>query len=139
MNDINSVTLTGRLTKDIEVKQVGETTIGKFDIACGYSEKVKGEWVKKTSFLTCKKWRVEKISQYLVKGQMVAVNGKIVQEQWTDKEGKKASKIIVMADELMLLGGNKSDNKSQQSTQQNTPSDNGMDNQEPSPDQEITF
>ena len=138
MNDINTITLTGRLTKDIEVKQVGETTIGKFDIASSYSEKVNGQWEDKTNFFTCKKWRVEKISQYLTKGQQVAVNGKLRLESWTDKEGKKASKVVVLVDDLILTGGKKEDNKSQQ-TYKDSASRAGLVDEQPQPDNEIPF
>ena len=51
---MNRVILTGRLTKDIEVKQKGETTIGKFSIAVNRPYKnSEGEY--ETDFLKRKK------------------------------------------------------------------------------------
>ena len=39
MNDTNKVILIGRLTRDPELKTIGETSVGKFSIAVGSSYK----------------------------------------------------------------------------------------------------
>jgi single-strand DNA-binding protein len=51
----------------------------------------------------------EVLNQYLKKGKQIAVDGKLRQERWNDKEGQSRSKIKVIAENIQLLGGMKQD------------------------------
>jgi single-strand DNA-binding protein len=109
MKDINSVTLTGRLTKPTDVKEVSNGwAIYTIDLANGYSEKDRdGKWQNKTNFFRCKMFRKgSDFAKYLDKGQMISVSGTLRQETWQDKEsGKNRSAVVVMIDSLVLCGG----------------------------------
>ena len=96
--DINQVILTGRLTRDAEIKQVGEHTIAEFSLAIGHVKDA-------VSFIDCKAWNrtAEIVQQFTSKGKEVAVVGEFRQERW-EKDGQKRSKVVVSVNKLKLLG-----------------------------------
>jgi len=120
-NDLNHVTLIGRLVRDIECKQVGETNLGKFTLAVGSSYASNGVKKDETSFIDCETWGkfTEIVQKYAGKGKQVAIEGKLKQDTWEGQDGKKMSKIKIKIDSLQLLGGGKSDNGD--NSQSNTP------------------
>lgn len=97
--DSNLVVLVGRLTRDPDVKSVGEHTIAEFSLAVG-------DYKDAVSFIDCKAWnqRATVIEKYAGKGKQVCVVGRLRQERW-EKDGQKRSKIVVNVNELQLLGG----------------------------------
>ena len=100
----NSVTLVGRLTRDPEVKDVGETKVAKFGLA------VDGYKKDKTNFFDVEIWGkgAEIAEEYITKGKQVSVLGELVQDSW-EKDGEKRSKVFIKAEHIMMLGS-KSDN-----------------------------
>lgn len=112
-NDLNKVVLIGRLTRDPELKQIGETTVGKFSLAVGSSYKKGNEKVDETSFFDCEVWGklADVIGQYATKGKQIAIEGKLKQDTWDTQDGKKASKVKIRVENFQLLGG-KSDSPS---------------------------
>lgn len=105
--DLNSVSLVGRLTRDPEVKY---TTSGaakmSLSIAVNRSVKDNGQWKQEASFFDVVFWgkQAEALNQYLFKGKQIGVTGKLEQQRWTTQEGNK-SRIIINADSIQLLGG----------------------------------
>ncbi|MGL5717941.1 MAG: single-stranded DNA-binding protein [Paraclostridium sp.] len=81
---MNKLTITGRLTDDMEVKTFKEFDLGNFTIAnnVGYGEE------QKTNFLRCTLYgkRVESLEEYLLKGVKVLLNGRL--DLHTVQEGK---------------------------------------------------
>lgn len=110
MSDVNHFVLTGRLTRDAEAKQFGESTLFQFSIAVNkYSRKEKKEVA---SFFDCKVWAgSEKQAAYyadnLKKGVGVVTEGSIGQDKWTDKEGKNQSKVVFESNSVAPMGGKK--------------------------------
>jgi len=74
MSDINSVTLTGRLTKD-----PGEqTNCTYFTLAVNTHFKIGSEWKCRATYVFCKAWGfLAKKAAKLSKGQMVALLGTV--------------------------------------------------------------
>lgn len=103
MQDINSVTVVGRLTRDVEVKSVGGTELAELSIASNYSTKRGLEWVEEVSFFDVVKWEPGGVKPYLVKGTQIAVEGTIRQERW-EKDGQKRSRVKIHAKTIQLLG-----------------------------------
>lgn len=93
--DINSVTLSGRITKDAELR-VGQagTSICRFSIAHNRREKHEGNWTDSSYFYDAVIFgkTADAISQYLVRGASVTVIGKLVYNQ---KEDKRYYQVIV--------------------------------------------
>ena len=124
--DINSVTLIGRLSSDCNLHTFDNGGgICQFSIATNRSTKKDDKYVDEPSFIPVKysSKGAENFSKFLVKGKMVAVSGKLVQERW-EKDGKKSSSIIVYAADVQLLGSNKpSENTGNQSESQTSEDD----------------
>lgn len=88
---INCLTITGRLTRDPEVRY---TSGGK--AVCSFAVAVDSGWgeKKRTSFFDVQVWDKagESCGQHLKKGSRVAVTGSMEQEFWQDKQsGQKRS------------------------------------------------
>ena len=106
-NDLNKVILIGRLTRDPELKNIGETTVAKFSLAVGSSYKKGNEKVDETSFFECEVWGklADVLGQYATKGKQIAIEGKLKQDTWDTQDGKKASKVKIRVENFQLLGG----------------------------------
>ena len=108
MNDINAVTLTGRLTKDAELKYTpGGLAIAELSLAVNERRKKGDEWVDEASFfdVTLFGRSAEALQQYLVKGKQIGVEGKLNQDRWQDKEtGQNRSKVKILARDITLMG-----------------------------------
>lgn len=112
--DLNVVTLVGRVVRDAEMRQAGETVVTNFSIAVsdGYGEKAK------TSFFDIDVWgkQAEAITKYLVKGTTVGVFGKLVQQTYKTKENENRSVVKVTANNIQLLGSKKAETSETKST-----------------------
>jgi single-strand DNA-binding protein len=105
--DINRVVLVGRLTRDAELKYSNNgLAICAFSVAVNSSRKQGDEWVEEANFfdVTVFGRQGEAIQRYLVKGQQVAVDGRLKQDRWQTQDGQNRSKVGVIADNVRLLG-----------------------------------
>ena len=106
-NDINHVTIVGRLTRDAELVNVGQTVKADLSIAVNRSRKqADGSWTEETSFFDFTLWgkTAEGLKPYLTKGKQIAVEGHLKQDRW-EKDGQKFSKVSIVAENVQLLGG----------------------------------
>ena len=104
--DLNVVALTGRLTRDSELRYTNSgTAVSKFSIAVNRKVKKGDQWVNEASFFDCSYFGkgAEGVNQYLNKGTQVAINGSLVQSRW-EQDGQTRSKVEVMVSSLTLLG-----------------------------------
>lgn len=119
MTDLNHVIEIGRLTRDISERDFGYTTGGtarlNLSIAINRSEKRNGAWQDKVSYFDVTVWgkTAENIKPYMHKGKQIAVDGYLDQQRW-EKDGVKYSKVVIIADNVQLLGGNESAPQAQQ-------------------------
>ncbi len=103
--DLNSVTLTGRLVRDAEIRYTNSgTAITTFSIASNRSVKKGDKWEEEGQFFDIKLLGKsgEAIHKFLSKGSPVAISGKLVQDRW-EKDGKWNSKVYVLADYTKML------------------------------------
>lgn len=109
-NDLNKVTLIGRLVRDVEVKTLPKgTEVANFSIACNYGIKRGNEWEEAVSYFDIQAfWGFKGIVDYLVKGKQVAIDGELRQNRWETDDGQKRSRVIVNAHRIQLLGGGES-------------------------------
>ena len=111
---INSVTLVGRLTKDVEIKysQTG-VAIGNFNLAVNRTFKKEGE--QEADFIRIVTFRktAENTANFCKKGSLVGVTGRIQTGSYDDKDGKRVYTTDVIADSVQFL-----DTRSQNDTQQ---------------------
>jgi len=103
MGNLNRAILTGRLTRDPEVRYTAEEIpVANFSLAIPRPTK-KGE--KEVDFINCVAWRgLAKIcGEYLKKGKLVAVEGRIQVRKWEDKTGAKRVSTDVIANNIQML------------------------------------
>jgi single-strand DNA-binding protein len=109
----NKVQLIGNLGKSPEIKS---TDAGKkwarFSVATDetYTNN-KGEKVKETQWHNLVAWgkMAEIIEKYLDKGSEVAIEGKLINRDYTDKDGVKKYISEIQVNEMLMLGGKTTD------------------------------
>ena len=117
MNDVNSVTLIGRLTRDCELKYTASgTAVCKFSIAVNRSVKRGEQWEDEPSFFDIVLWgkQGEALDRYLIKGKQVGILGELRQDRW-QQDGQNRSKVEVVVVNIQLLGGGKNESDQQPS------------------------
>jgi single-strand DNA-binding protein len=104
---VNKVILVGRLGKDPEVRYTPDgTMVTTFNMATDESYKDKnGEKVQKTEWHKVVTYRklAEICGNYLVKGKLVYIEGKIQTRSWEDKEGVKRYTTEIIANDMQML------------------------------------
>lgn len=106
-NDLNRVALVGRMTRDPELRQTGSgTAFCKFGIANNRNYTANGERKEEVSFFNCTAWgrTAEVINQWCKKGKQVAIDGRLQQRSWEDKDGKRQSAVDIVVENLQMLG-----------------------------------
>ncbi len=105
----NKVQLIGNLGMNPEIKTLdGGKKLAKMSIATNETYKnAKGEQVKETQWHNLIAWgkTADIIEKYLKKGSEVAIDGKLINRNYTDKEGLKRYVTEIQINELLMLGG----------------------------------
>lgn len=136
MKDINTVTLTGRLTRALEIKYTPSgVPVGKFSLAVNRNKKKGDLWVDEASFFECALFgkSSESLAQYLIKGKQVAVSGEMRQERWTSQDGQNQSRVVVVISSISLMGS-KEETPANKQQAPATPSRPAQQNQYPGPE-----
>ena len=104
---INTVVLSGRLTKDPELK---ETSSGKkvlsFTIAVNRRNNKEDQ---QADFIPCVAWNktAEVIAQYCSKGSQIGVEGRLQQRTYDNAQGQKVYVIEVLCNQVTFLESKK--------------------------------
>ena len=116
---MNNVTLVGRLTKNVELRQTGSNTaVATGTLAVNRQFKsASGE--KETDFINIVAWRktAEILSNYTSKGSQIGITGRIQTRSYDGNDGKRVYVTEVVAETVMLLDG-KSNNQQPQQKQE---------------------
>lgn len=87
---MNTVSLTGRLTKDIDLKYTQNgTAVGRFILAV--NRRVKQEGQPDADFINCQVWKkpAEILAQYTTKGTLIGVTGRIQTGSYENQQGQR--------------------------------------------------
>lgn len=86
---MNKVILLGRLTRDPEMRQAGETSVVNFSIAV--DRRFKKEGGQEADFPSCVAFgkTAEFIEKYFFKGMKIVLEGRLQTGSYTNKDGKK--------------------------------------------------
>ena len=108
MASLNKVFLIGNLTRDPELRYAPSgTAVGAFGMATNRNFVTQaGEKKQETCFIRIVVWgkQAEACNQYLKKGSLVFVEGRLQFRSWTAQDGQKKSTIEVRADRVQFLG-----------------------------------
>jgi single-strand DNA-binding protein len=121
--------LTGRLTADAQVSEVkGGKKVVNFSIAINDSYKPKdGERVELTTYIECAYWLNAKVGQYLKKGLLVQLYGRMNSRAWVSKDGEAKSSLTCNIAYLKFLNGSvNSTSAKQAATKSNSPDDDDL-------------
>ena len=103
----NKVQLIGNLGNAPEVKKTENgKKLAKFSMATNETYRnAKGEKVKETQWQNLVAWGTvaDLVEKYLTKGTEVAIEGKLVNRNYLDKEGNKKYVTEILVNELLLL------------------------------------
>jgi single-strand DNA-binding protein len=106
---VNKVILVGRLGRDPETRFTGGgQAVANFSVATDETYKDKnGERQKRTEWHKIVVWgkQAEIAQQYLKKGSLIFIEGRIQSREWQDKEGQKRTSFEIVASNFRMLGG----------------------------------
>jgi single-strand DNA-binding protein len=109
MGSVNKVILVGNLGRDAELRYTpGGSPVATLNLATTevWTDKG-GQKQEKTEWHRVVLWgkMAESLSEYLVKGKQIYVEGRLQTRQWDDKDGNKRYTTEIRGDRLVLLGG----------------------------------
>ena len=125
MASYNKVLLMGNLTRDVDLRQIGNgQSVANIGIAVNRRYKTSaGEERDETTFVDCEAWgrTAEVTQQYLSKGRPVFIEGRLKLDTWKDSNtGENRSKHMVVVESFQFIdsksgdGGNNASNSSSQ-------------------------
>jgi len=107
-NDLNRCQFIGRLGRDVETKYIPDgTAISNFVLAVGWKTKEKEgtEWVRVQAW-----GRLGEIcGEYLNKGSLVYIEGRMQTRSWEDRDGNKRYTTEVVASKMQMLDTRRND------------------------------
>jgi single-strand DNA-binding protein len=122
---LNKVLLIGHLGKDPEVRYTGGgKAVANFSLATAESYKdSSGERQKQTEWHHIVVWgkQAEIAKQYLKKGSLVFVEGRIQSREW-EKDGQKRTAVEIVASNFRMLGDKQANGVATKSADHATPS-----------------
>lgn len=106
MSNLNTVAVSGNLTRDPELKTIPSgTSVAELGIAVNRrikDESAEGGFREEVSFFDVTVWGRygELVARKLNKGDSVSVQGRLQQQRWQNEVGENRSKVIIVADQL---------------------------------------
>lgn len=104
---INRVVLTGRLTKDVELRATPSgANVASFTVAVdGFGRDQNNNVINQASFINCVAWNTQAkfLSTYCKKGSLIALEGRLQTRTYDRKDGTKAYVTEVIADRIENL------------------------------------
>jgi single-strand DNA-binding protein len=102
--DINKVILIGRLTKDPELKYTPDG-VPVVTLRIAVNRPPNRDGVREADFFNIVVWRklAEICSEYLKKGRLIALDGRLRMRNWTTNEGQQRSTVEVVAQNIQFL------------------------------------
>lgn len=103
---INSAVIMGRLTYEPELRATpGGVSVVRFQVAVDRNYQKAGE-NRKTDFIDCTAWRqtAEFVCKYFHKGSMIAVEGSLQTDNYTDQNGEKRKSVQLVASQVSFCG-----------------------------------
>ncbi len=119
---MNKVCLTGRITKNIELKyNQNNVAITSFTLAVTRKFKNQnGEY--ESDFINCIAYKstAELLNKYVKKGDLLGIEGRIQTRNYEDKDGKRVYVTEVIVDSIDFLQSRKDESKQETTKTENT-------------------
>src|ERR1700761_3398876 len=123
----------GRLTADAEVRNVkGDKKVTGFTVAINDRFKTKdGEKREITTYVECSYWVNPGLAEYLTKGAIVEINGRVEARAWKKQDGEAQANLTCNVSTIKLLGKSNSDRLERQDTKSKVTTTGGDDDDLP--------
>jgi single-strand DNA-binding protein len=106
MHKLNTITIDGNLTRDIDIRYLQDgTPVGNFGICHNESKKNGDKWEDVPNFFNGTIWgkQAEFLAEHLKKGAHVCITGKLRQNSYTDKDGNRRNDITITASSILPI------------------------------------
>jgi single-strand DNA-binding protein len=104
---VNRVILVGRLGRDPEMRYTASgSAVANFSLATDeFWKDQNGERQRRTEWHNIVVWSklAETCSQYLTKGKLVYIEGRLQTREWDDRDGNKRKTTEIVASEMKIL------------------------------------
>ena len=110
---LNNVVLVGRLTADVEVKEIKkDVKVARFTLAVQRTYKNE-EGNYETDFIQCNVWNniADNMKEYCKKGDLIGVKGYLQSSSYEDKEGNKRYVTDVRVEKVTFLSSKKEESE----------------------------
>ena len=129
---INRVVLAGRTTRDLELRNTKSgTSVCSFTLAVERNFKSKnGD--READFISCIAWKktAEVMSQYVKKGSVIGVDGRIQTRSYDNRDGQRVYVTEVVVDNFSFLGGSSKGSQGSKNKQPSSQSNDPFDSNE---------
>lgn len=105
-DEMNIVTIIGRLTRDADIRQITNGKMAAFTVAVDRNKDGGADFIRVIAFGKT----AEIVEKYTGKGKQVGVSGRIQTGEY-EKDGHKVKTTDVVADRVELLGGKNSEDQ----------------------------
>ena len=112
MRNKKDMAVSGNLTTDPDIKEVGDNFVATFTVAVNTKKKENDKWVDGVpEFIDCKAWgwQAEAIANNFLKGEAIDVDGQYKKESW-EKDGQKNSRVFCIVKDFHKIQFSKSEN-----------------------------
>ena len=96
----NNFTVSGFVGKDAEIRQFTNSSVARFPLAVSRQEKSGEETTRVSASINVEAWRkndhTDSFDQ-IAKGTLLTIEGYFKPEEWTDKDGVKHNRIVMVA------------------------------------------
>ena len=96
----DNFTVSGFVGKDAEIRQFTNASVARFPLAIGRQETNGDETKRVSAFVNMEVWRKNEHTEsfdQLSKGALLTFEGYFKPEEWTDKDGVKHNRVIMVA------------------------------------------
>jgi single-strand DNA-binding protein len=107
MRDIATTTLSGNLTRNVELRQLPSgAEVARLRVATTTRRRNGEEWVDKTNYFTIEVFgaQARACAQYLAKGSRVLVDAEPDWREWTDQQDNKREAVTFKARQVLFEG-----------------------------------
>jgi single-strand DNA-binding protein len=107
MRDIATATLSGNLTRDVELRELPSgAEVGRLRVATATRRRNGEEWVDKTNYFTVEVYgaQARACAEHLAKGSRVLVDAELDWREWTDEQDKRREAVTFRARQVLFEG-----------------------------------
>jgi single stranded DNA-binding protein len=105
MHDIATATLTGNLTREVDLRPLPSCTeVARLRVASGTRRRNGEEWVEKTNYFTVEVYgpQATLCAERLGKGSRVVVEGELDWREWTDRDQNRREAVVLRARQILF-------------------------------------